>query len=330
MNDFENKPDHKPEKNDDDHSEENYSEKTKVFARINPIAAGFIGLFGGFFLYQIVGGALSLMIFGMSTEDDSVNAVRLMTMAGQILFMLLPALVLSKMVYEDVSAVINIKIPAMKELGLFLLGMIILTPLLQSYLAIQNHFIEQWAANYKIINDIKIFFDDMNVLVEKAYSSMLNATNVFDGLLIIIVVAVVPAIAEETLFRGFIQKSFEFRVSPFLAALITAIFFGAFHFSPYAMLPLMTLGLFFGYAAYKSDSLIIPIALHFFNNFVAVLLYFLIGSEDIIDSKMANTVDLRNSFILFAVSLSLFIVLIFIINYYYSQNRIRSSYANLP
>jgi len=239
-------------------------------------------------------------------------------------------LVLSKMVYEDVSAVINIKIPAMKELGLFLLGMIILTPLLQSYLAIQNHFIEQWAANYKIINDIKIFFDDMNVLVEKAYSSMLNATNVFDGLLIIIVVAVVPAIAEETLFRGFIQKSFEFRMSPFIAALITAIFFGAFHFSPYAMLPLMTLGLFFGYAAYKSDSLIIPIALHFFNNFVAVLLYFLIGSEDIIDSKMANTVDLRNSFILFAVSLSLFIVLIFIINYYYSQNRIRSSYANLP
>ena len=330
MNDFENKPDHKPEKNDDDHSEESYSEKTKVFARINPIAAGFIGLFGGFFLYQIVGGALSLMIFGMSTEDDSVNAVRLMTMAGQILFMLLPALVLSKMVYEDVSAVINIKIPAMKELGLFLLGMIILTPLLQSYLAIQNHFIEQWAANYKIINDIKIFFDDMNVLVEKAYSSMLNATNVFDGLLIIIVVAVVPAIAEETLFRGFIQKSFEFRMSPFIAALITAIFFGAFHFSPYAMLPLMTLGLFFGYAAYKSDSLIIPIALHFFNNFVAVLLYFLIGSEDIIDSKMANTVDLRNSFILFAVSLSLFIVLIFIINYYYSQNRIRSSYANLP
>lgn len=330
MEDFENKPDQEPAKNENDYSEEKLPENTEVFARINPIAAGFIGLFGGFFLYQIVGGSLSLLIFGINTEDDSVNAVRLMTMAGQILFMLLPALVLSKMVYEDVSVVIKIKKPDIKELGLFILGMIIITPLLQSYLSIQNHFIEKWAANYKIIYDVKHFFDDMNVLVEKAYSSMLNATNILDGLLIIVVVAVVPAIAEETLFRGFIQKSFELKMSPFLAALTTAIFFGMFHFSPYATLPLISLGLFFGYAAYKSGSLIIPMALHFFNNFVAVSLYFLIGSEDIIDSKMASTVDLRNSFILFVVSLSLFIVLILIINYFYSQNRTRSHYANLP
>lgn len=330
MEDFENKPGNEPEEKDNQRITENIETEPEVFARINPIGAGFLGLFGGFFLYQFVGGGLSLLIFGMNTEDDPINAVRLMTMGGQILFMLLPALLLSKLVYEDVSVVIKIKKPDLKALSLFLTGMIILTPLLQSYLAIQNYFIEQWAANYKFVNDAKVFFDSMNELVEKAYSGLLNANNVFDGLLIILVVAIVPAIAEETLFRGFIQNSFQIKMRPFYAALITAIFFGVFHFSPYGMLPLISLGMFFGFAAYKSDSIIIPMALHFFNNFVAVIIYFIVGNEDIISSKMESVVELKDSFILFTVLLSLFVALIFVINYYYSQTRTRRIYADMP
>jgi hypothetical protein len=49
--------------------------------RISPIAAAFIGLIGGFILYQIVGGVLTLLIFGMNFEQAPVNSVRLMTMA---------------------------------------------------------------------------------------------------------------------------------------------------------------------------------------------------------------------------------------------------------
>ncbi|MBZ0200222.1 MAG: CPBP family intramembrane metalloprotease [Ignavibacteriaceae bacterium] len=330
MEDFENKSGDESEQKDIEQITEETNTDKEVFARLNPIGAGFLGLFGGFFLYQFVGGGLSLLIFGMDLDNAPVNAVRLMTMGGQILFMLLPALLLSKLVYEDVGVVIKIKKPDLIALGLFLVGMIILTPLLQSYLAIQNYFIEQWAANYKLINDIKVFFDSMNALVEKAYSGLLKANNVFEGLLIIIVVAVVPALSEETLFRGFIQNSFQIKMRPFYAALITAIFFGLFHFSPYGMLPLISLGMFFGFAAYKSDSLIIPMILHFFNNFVAVIIYFMVGNADIISTKMETVVELKDSFILFTVLLSLFAALIFVINYYYSQNRPRRIYAGMP
>ena len=49
---------------------------------ISPIVAAFIGLIGGFFLYQIVGGMITLLIFGAKIENAPVNSVRLMTMAA--------------------------------------------------------------------------------------------------------------------------------------------------------------------------------------------------------------------------------------------------------
>src|SRR5690606_39711616 len=135
------------EENTDQHqieTEDNLKKTTKNFYSpvISPITAAFIGLIGGFFLYQVVGGLLTLVVFGMDFEHAPVNSVRLMTAAGQILFILLPALVLSKVFFEDVGKMIRAKIPDFKELGLFTLGIIVLTQLLQNYLYIQNHLIE--------------------------------------------------------------------------------------------------------------------------------------------------------------------------------------------
>src|SRR5574338_160321 len=73
-------------------------------------------------------------------DCDPVNDLRLMTMAGQILFILLPALLFAKWIYSDVGKIIRIRRPDWKELSLFIIGIVILTPLLQSYLYIQNYF----------------------------------------------------------------------------------------------------------------------------------------------------------------------------------------------
>ncbi len=84
---------------------------------ISPVAAAFIGLAGAFFLYQIVGALLTVLIFGLNLESIPVNSLRLMTMAGQILFILLPALLFAKWIYSDVGKIIRIRIPDLKELG---------------------------------------------------------------------------------------------------------------------------------------------------------------------------------------------------------------------
>ena len=258
MDEFKNNPEDENKKEEED-SNGSVASRPQINPLISPIAAAIIGLVGGFFLYQIVGGVITLLIFGMDMKSAPVNALRLMTTGGQILFILLPALVFAKWFYEDVSTIIRIKIPRWEEVGLFILGIVILTPLLQNYLYIQNYIFEYLAKISPFVNQVKSFFDSLDKLVENTYGDLLSANNIFEGLFVVIVVSVVPALCEETMFRGFIQKSFEFKLKPFWAALITAVFFGAYHFNPYGLIPLVGLGLYFGFAAYTSNSIFIPI-----------------------------------------------------------------------
>lgn len=287
--------------------------------RISPIAVAFIGLIGGFFLYQIVGGLLTLLIFGLDIENAPVNGIRLMTMAGQILFILLPALVFSRLFYTDVTKFLRIKIPNWKEVLLFTIGIAILTVLLQNYLYIQNYFIDQLANSIPILKSFKDLLDTLNAYVEKTYGSLLKANSVYEGILIVFVVAVVPALSEEAMFRGLVQRSFEMKMKPFYAALITAIFFGANHFNPYGLIPLIILGLYFGFAAYMSGSIIIPIILHFLNNFTAVMLYFIFGDDELISSTVQKPVELGSSFMLLLFMAVLFTGVLFTIKKYYSK-----------
>jgi membrane protease YdiL (CAAX protease family) len=293
-----------------------------TYPLISPIAAAFLGLIGGFFLYQFVGGILTLVIFDFDIDSAPVNSLRLMTMAGQILFILLPALLFAKWIYGDVSDVISVKMPEWIELILFSAGIIILTPLLQSYLYIQNYFIEQLAANSEMVNSIKSFFDSLNELVEKTYGNMLKADSVPEMFLVILIIAVVPAISEEVMFRGYIQKSFEFKIKPVWAALITAIFFGLYHFNPYGLLPLIALGFYFGFAAYISKSLIVPMFLHFLNNFGAIMLFYIIGDDELISTNVVDSTQLESNITLFFILSFLFTIIIFVIKKYYSKFKI--------
>jgi membrane protease YdiL (CAAX protease family) len=304
-------------------SNPNYDPDDDLEFKVSPVAAAFIGLAGAFFLYQIVGALLTVLILGMDLESIPVNSLRLMTMAGQILFILLPALLFSKWIYSDVGKIIRIRKIELKELGLFTIGIIVLTPLLQSYLYIQNFFLEVLAKKFSFINSIKSFFDSLNELVEKTYGNLLSAANIFELILVVVVVAVVPALSEETMFRGFIQRSFELKYKKYLAVIITALFFSLYHFNPYGFIPLFMLGAFFGFAAYKSRSLIIPVILHFLNNFSAVMLYHFIGDDELIKSDVSvNSDELTSYVIMFFTLLVMFIGLIVLINKYYTSKNL--------
>ncbi len=317
-NDPENEPDENKNRSDSNLPVD-YSRKINPI--ISPITAAFIGLLGGFFLYQIVGGLLTLLIFGLDITKAPINGFRLMTMAGQVLFILLPALVFSKWFYEDVTAVIRFRPAKWKEISLFVIGIIILTPLLENFVVIQNYFIDKWAASSATIHSVKSIFDTLNDKVESTYSNLLTAHSIPEGLLVIIIVAAVPAICEEVMFRGFIQKSFELKLKPFWAILITATFFGIYHFNPYGLIPLIGLGLYFGFAVYMSDSIFTSMSLHFLNNLVAVIMFFIAGNEEIISPTINKDVDLKSSITIFVSLLVLFSGVIYMIIKYYKDKK---------
>lgn len=88
----------------------------------------------------------------------------------------------------------------------------------------------------------------------------------------LLIVAILPAIAEEFLFRGVIQKMLsEWFKNIHLAILCTAIVFSALHLQFYGFFPRMLLGVLLGYAMYWSGSIWFPVWLHFLNNAMSVL-----------------------------------------------------------
>lgn len=281
-------------------------EEKKLFSTMPPVTAAFFALATVFIIYQFGGAILTLLIFGMDFENADINLVRLLTVGGQILLILLPALLFSKFVYIDITNVLRVKMPRVKEIINFIIGFIILSPLLQSYLYIQNFTITKIAESNTAVKYGKDLIDQLDKVLQSTYGNLLASNNVFETLFVIVVIAVVPALCEEVFFRGFVQKSFEQKYKPFRSALITAFFFGIYHFNPYGLVALIALGAYFGFAAYMSNSILIPIILHFLNNFLAVLVFLIFGNDELISSSVSPQDGILSELIGFVILLILF------------------------
>lgn len=92
----------------------------------------------------------------------------------------------------------------------------------------------------------------------------------------IFMVAILPAIGEELLFRGIIQRIFiNWTKSQHWGIWIAAIIFSAFHMQFYGFLPRMLLGAMFGYLLVWTGSMWVPMLAHFINNTMGVIGYYL-------------------------------------------------------
>lgn len=86
-------------------------------------------------------------------------------------------------------------------------------------------------------------------------------------------IAILPAIAEELMFRGGIQRSLMRMVrNPHVAIWLTAIIFSAIHMQFFGFVPRMLLGALFGYIYFWTKSLWYTMFAHFLNNGYAVCL----------------------------------------------------------
>jgi uncharacterized protein len=85
----------------------------------------------------------------------------------------------------------------------------------------------------------------------------------------VFLLAIVPAISEELIFRGVFQKIFS-RIfnSGNLGVWLTAFIFSAIHLQFYGFLPRLMLGLVFGYIFLWSENIWLPVLAHFLNNAV--------------------------------------------------------------
>ncbi len=314
------------ENNDDDKVNIENNDNDNKYPKLPPLFTGLASVISIFILYQLAGSGIFLLIFGADVLNIQkftafdINMFRLLTVGGQVLFMLFPTLVIAKYVYKDVTAIMRVKKPKLFEIGLFFAGFVLLTPLLQYIMAFQTYAVDYFAKISPTFNGIKQFLDTMNSSLDDVYGKVMIANNPLEYIGVIIFAAVTPAICEEFLFRGLVQKSFELRFKTGTAIFITAFIFSIYHFNPYGLIPLILLAMYFGYSVYLSNSILISMLLHFINNFFSVSVMNMFKDKLGKETDVFTQGNIYSDLFTFVIILIIFILLMrYIFNYYKKQ-----------
>jgi membrane protease YdiL (CAAX protease family) len=140
--------------------------------------------------------------------------------------------------------------------------------------------------------------------LKKLTVAMTHFESMADLLIGLVVIALLPAIGEELVFRGMIQNEF-FRGTRNIhfAIWTSAIIFSAIHLQFYGFIPRVLLGALFGYLYYWSANLLIPMFAHFFNNAFGVVMIYL-NQKKIIDFDVEDNTAAPLQYVLLNVLLT--------------------------
>ena len=101
---------------------------------------------------------------------------------------------------------------------------------------------------------------------------LMGGTSVGDLLMNLLIVGVMAGLSEELFFRGGLQQLLiTIPINPHVAIWISAVVFSAIHFQFFGFVPRMLLGAYFGYLAWWSGTIWLPVAAHVLNNSVVVM-----------------------------------------------------------
>lgn len=96
----------------------------------------------------------------------------------------------------------------------------------------------------------------------------------------LVVIALLPAIGEELVFRGVVQQQLMRRIAnPWVALAVSAAVFSFFHFQFEGFIARFILGFLLGWLFWKTQNFWIPALAHFFNNGFQVVGQYLYGKE---------------------------------------------------
>lgn len=182
---------------------------------------------------------------------------------GQLLFMALPALFIMQYSTLGFYGLLRFKhsitIPVVVAAFVGLIGVQLFSI---GFSGLQELLLPQWV--------LDILGANSDELVSK-YKLLLGGEGIVNLIKGIIVGALVPAFAEEVLFRGVLQRTLEEVYTPLKAILYTSLVFALIHFNIAQFAPLLLIALLLGATAYSTQSLLVVMALHFANNLWAII-----------------------------------------------------------
>lgn len=274
---------------------------------ITPILFAFISLVLIFLLYQGIGGIITFLFFGMNLTKENVQGFRIATLLGQLLLLLLPALFLTRLAAPKSTSFLRLHVPRIRDLVIPFFGIFSLQQMLQVYMVFQERI--------PLPKSLQSVVEQFKQLIETTYKLLAGSSSLPELMFVVLVIALVPAVAEEVVFRGLIQRCFEQGLGGMKGVLLTALIFALYHLNPFSFIPLIGLGFYLGFLVYRSNNLWISVAGHFYNNVFAVFALYWGMEENYVVTGNPDALSVPALFLTF-VSFS---VAFFISTYYFIQ-----------
>jgi membrane protease YdiL (CAAX protease family) len=275
--------------------------------KISPLLFSILSLIFLFFLYQGVGGIITILLFGSFPMQENITGFRTVTGLGQIVLLLIPTLLLVRFATFTPKRYLRVRMPDVRTLILPLIGIFSLQQVLQIYMVFQEKIPLPESMN-RVIQQFKDLLDSV-------YKMLVSSESVPELFFVLMIVALIPAIVEELLFRGMILRGFEKQLGSVKGIVFTGIIFATYHLNPFSFIPLAVIGIYLGFLAVRANSVWVASIAHFFNNALACLaVYFHLDDDAIVTgnpSEMSIGV-LITTFVVFA-------IVFFVSTYYFIQ-----------
>jgi membrane protease YdiL (CAAX protease family) len=207
------------------------------------------------------------LIQNFGSDPKILNAVKFLQVGLTIGMMIIPAVLFPKAIERNSKLFLQLNTP-LKPLHFLIAIAIVLasTPVVSWMVEFNSQLtfppaLANWEASLKASEE----------LANQLTRAFLSGSTPIDLTINIFVIAIIPAIAEELLFRGALQQFIKMVFGNIhIAIFFTAIIFSAFHGQIYGFLPRFALGILLGYLFVYSGSIWTSILAHFVNNAISV------------------------------------------------------------
>lgn len=197
---------------------------------------------------------------------------------AQFLVLGIPAVFLARLHTTKGMAYLRLRKPDAKLLGLSVLCYICIFPLIQ--------WVATFNASIPIPEMLREWENSQLMLIEAISAQQVGI--IFS----LLTVAVTPAICEELIFRGYLQRNLDRVVPAAVSIVIIGILFGAYHLRFSQVLPLSVLGIYFAYVTWRTGNLWPAILIHFLHNGSMVLLGQYVQRSDTLSAEQLEQMEL--------------------------------------
>ncbi|MDZ7738861.1 MAG: type II CAAX endopeptidase family protein [Bacteroidales bacterium] len=240
------------------------------------LAGLLLALLTGWLIFGIAPGEVSIGEQAYSLKE--INYFKYIQVLQHLSIFLVPSLIISFFMKRDIGSYLGAnRSPGAVASLLSIIFIFFLIPL-TSYLGWLNAGLDlpRW------LEGLEQWMQNKEEQAGQLTGLLINTTSIGGLMVNMLIIAIIPAVGEEFLYRGVLQKIFTgwFR-SGHMAVLLAAFLFSATHLQFYGFLPRFILGLAFGYMYLWSGSIWLPVLAHFVNNAIPVFLAYLLGWENI-------------------------------------------------